>query len=240
MAAIGNEGTPGQAGQGGTPEANAFDFERGYNELRPEYTRATQELGTFRERLSEYEQLFEALHDSDPEVQAQAMAALGLELDTGSPESATPGADEWVDPLEEELQTVKAQLDELRSARELEASERETEHLADLRDDYIGEAISYIEDSLKVKFTEREDEALGNLAIAMADEDGVPDVQSAYSLLYGDEGVLETNRKRWIDSKTGAAIPPLGTSIPADQRPKTARERVNYMDERMRALEQQQ
>lgn len=232
----GQSGTPApDAGTSG-PEPNAqtgggFDFERGYNELRPEYTRTTQ-------RLSEYEQLFEALHDSDPEVQKAAMDALGLELDTGSQGSARKTDDEFVDPLEEEVKALRSVVDELHSARELEAAKARESELAELRDEFIGEAISFIEQNTNVKFNEREEEALGNLAIAM-EKDGTPDVQGAYNLLYGEAGVLETNRQRWIASKTGAPMPPIGTSIPADQRPTTKAERISYVDERMRALDEQ-
>ena len=73
------------------------------------------------------------------------------------------------------------------------------------------------------KFSQREEEALGNLAISMETDKGVPDVQAAYELIYGGEGVLETNRTRWIDSKRGAFSAPLGSTIPADQKPQNAR-----------------
>lgn len=230
-----NSGTSEQNPAGNGQE---FDYQRSYNELRPEFTRATQELSSANNRLSEYEQLFEALHDSDPEVQAAAMEALGLEMDTGSPAGGA-GHEEFVDPLEQELRETRAIVDELRSARELEAREAEAASLVGMRDEYIGEAIGFIEQNLKQQFSQREEEALGNLAIAM-EKDGVPDVQGAYQLLYGEQGVLETNRERWISSKTGAYGAPLGTSIPADQRPATKADRISYIDERMRAIDSQQ
>lgn len=236
--------TPGEASQGNEPVSPTFDFERSYNELRPEYTRTTQELSTTREALSEYEQLFEALHDPDPETQAAAIAALGLELDTGSPD---PAVDEFADPLEKELQELRGVVDELRSARELETAQQETDRLDDLRNEFIGDAIGLIEDGLKptygdkFSFSLKEEKVLGDLSIQMADERGVPDVEGAYQLLYGDgDSFLETNRQRWIASKTGAFTPPAGTTIPAEQRPKTARERAAYIDQRIAAQELQQ
>lgn len=208
------------------------DFERSYNELRPAYTQATQ-------RLSEYEGLFAALHDPDPEVQAEALELLGLEPyeETGGPADEP---DEFDDPLEKEVQELRDTVSELRERAELEANQANEDETMELRDDYIGEAITYIESSTNQKFSESEEEILGNLAIAMADEDNVPDVQGAYQRLYGEEGFLETRRQQWIDSKTGAAMPPLGRTIPADKKPQTAEERVNYMDERWRQLEDQQ
>lgn len=227
----------GQSAPDSGTSGNEFDFQRGYNELRPEYTRVTQELSTTQGRLSEYEQLFEALHDSDPEVQAAAMEALGLELDTGSQQQNESGSsEEFVDPLEQEVRELRGALDELRGSRELEAQQAEAARLIEMRDEYIGEAIGFIEKSLKFQLTESEEEVLGNLAIAM-EKDGVPDVQGAYQRLYGD--VLETNRERWIASKTGAYAAPAGTSIPAEQRPKSKSERISYIDERVRALDAQ-
>jgi hypothetical protein len=225
----------------GAPEAPAFDFERAYSNLHPEYTRSRQELSTYAERLSEYEQLFEAARGSDPDLRQQAYAALGIEVDTGSP----PQDDDFVDPLEEQLTTALTRLEKLESQRELEASEQESREIEEMRDEYIGEAITYIEDNLKptygkeFKFSEREEEVLGNLAISMSDDEGIPDVQGAYNALYGDQGLLEVNRERWYASKTGAVQPPSGTTVPTDQTPKTPRDRARAMDARLAAMEDQ-
>lgn len=241
MSAIGQDGAPGGTSANDAPGNDAgqgFNFEQGYQALRPEYTRVTQELGQTRDRLSEFEKVFADLHDSDPEVQAAAMEALGLELDTG-PASAHED-DDFVDPLEREVQQLRQTVERLSNGWELEAQTREQQQLESMRDDFIGEAIGIIEGSVNVKFTEREESVLGNLAIAMADENGVPDVQAAYNILYGDESFLEDNRQRWIDSKSGAAVPPLGTSIPADKKPQTRADRIAYFDERVAQIENQQ
>lgn len=246
-----DENTPGQgAGQGAEAPGNGagqgLDYERAYGELRPEYTRATQEAAQYRDRLSEYEGLFEALHSSDPEVQAQALDALGLEpAEAGSPGKQQDDED-WQDPLEVELKQANERLAALESAREQETAQREAQEMEALKSDYIGEAIGFIEDALgegqdkPFRFSEREEEVLGNLAIAMTGDDGMPDVRSAYQALYGDEGFLEVNRSKWIDTKTGANPAPLGTSIPAEQKPRTKRDRVAWADERWAQIERQQ
>ena len=226
----GPDHTDGQSGQGATGgQGGDFDYQRAYSELRPEYTRTTQ-------ALSEYEQLFAAL--SDPETQAEALSALGLELaETGSQGT---GDDDFVDPLEQELEALRAQVTELSSARELEVQAAEEAQTIAMRDDYIGEYLTYLEKEVaRRQFDEREEEVLGNLAIAMTGEDGIPDVQGAFERRYGDQGVLELQRQHWIDSKRGAFSAPLGSSIPADKRPQTRGDRVAYIDERMRALEDQ-
>ena len=226
----GPDHTDGQSGQGATGgQGGDFDYQRAYSELRPEYTRTTQ-------ALSEYEQLFAAL--SDPETQAEALSALGLELaETGSQGT---GDDDFVDPLEQELEALRAQVTELSSARELEVQAAEEAQTIAMRDDYIGEYLTYLERQSGDSFSEREEEVLGNLAIAMTGEDGIPDVQGAYERIYGEQGVLESRRQSWIDNKRGALSAPLGTAIPADKRPQTRSDRVAYIDERMRAIEQQQ
>lgn len=231
----GNEGAP-ESGQGP-------DYERSYNELRPEYTKATQ-------RLSEYESLFAALHDPDPAVQSEAMELLGLEYaeDTGAPggkQSTSSEDEEWADPLESKVEELTNLVAELRDRSELEASAREEAETINLRDQYIGEAIGQIENSLsqngqKFKFEEQEEEVLGNLAIAMADDDEVPDVQGAYERLYGDSGIIESRFQQRIESRRGAAQAPAGTTIPAEKRPQTKEERIAFMDQRWQDLADQQ
>lgn len=234
--------TPGN-GQGeptGAPDnGQGFDFERSYNELRPQYTQATQ-------RLSEYEGLFAALHDPDPAIQAEAAQILGLDFveDTGAPSGGNDD-DEWNDPLESKVAELEEVIQDLRQRSELEASAKEEQELIDLRDNYIGESIGAIEASLsgngqRFQFSDKEEETLGNLAIAMADQDGIPDVQGAYERLFSAEGIIESRLQQRIESKRNAAIPPLGVTIPADKKPQTAAERRAYIDERWRQLNDQQ
>jgi hypothetical protein len=220
-------------GQGGDGGRQAFDFEQGYNQLRPEYTRTTQELSQAQQRLSDYDAFMEAL--SDPDTQAEALASLGFEMETG----AAP-EDDFADPLEQEVQYLRAAVDELRQGRELEAATQEEQETLDMRDNFIGQFLDYIEETEKMKFDDHDEEVLGNLAIAMSGEDGVPDVQGAFNALYGEQGLLERQRKQWIDSKTGAYTAPMGTSIPEDKRPTTRAERIDFVDRRLQHLSQLQ
>lgn len=235
-------GTSGTTEAPGQPSGQGFDFERAYGEIRPAYTQATQ-------RLSEYESLIAGLHDPDPEVQAQAAQLLGLEFaeETGAPPTTTPAVEEeeWEDPLEKRVEELSGIVSELRERGELEANQKADEETLDLRDEYIGESITAIEEQLSqggkpFKFSDQEEEVLGNLAISMADDDDIPDVQGAYEALLGDSGIFETRFQQRIESKRGAAQAPLGTSIPADKKPRNAEERIAYMDERWRAMQDQQ
>jgi hypothetical protein len=234
MSDLGISNTPApDDGQAGGEGRQSFDFEQGYNQLRPEYTRTTQQLSEAQQRLSDYEAFMEAV--SDPETQAEALASLGFEMDTG----AAP-EDEFEDPLEQEVQYLRAAVDELRQGRELEAATQEEQAVLDARDDYIGQTLDYIESARNMQFTPHDEEVLGNLAIAMSDDEGVPDVQGAFNALYGEEGLLERQRQQWIDSKMGAYTAPLGTTIPADKRPTSRAERIDFVDRRLQALDQMQ
>lgn len=233
---ISHDGGPAPEG-GQAPETGGqptTDWERQYNELRPEFTRATQERAEAQQRLSEYEAFMEAL--SDPETQAQALASLGFEMDTG----ANRDEDEFADPLEREVEYLRGVVDELRQGRELEAASREEQEILDLRDNFIGESISQLEQAAKMEFDDEEEEVLGNLAIAMSNADGLPDVQGAFEALYGERGILERRRSQWIDSKTAAYAAPWGTSIPSDKKPQTRAERIDFVDQRLRHMDQLQ
>jgi DNA repair exonuclease SbcCD ATPase subunit len=227
-----NGDNPGDSGPG-----QEFDYKRAYEALRPEYTRTTQELSQAQaaaQAAAEYEQLFAALQD--PDQQAEALAALGFDMDTGAPAGSQADPNAFVDPLEQEVETLRSQLDELRQSQQEVSTRREQEQLIEMRDQYIGDALSFIEEQTSQKFTAREEEVLGNLAVALETEEGVPDVQGAYEAIYGEQGVLELRRQSWIESKQRASAPPLGTSIPADRRPATRQDRVAYIDERLRTL----
>lgn len=219
---------PADGGQG-------VDFERSYNELRPQYTRTTQELAAVRESLEGYESVINALHDPDPAVRQQAMDLLGLELAEEGPQQ-TGAEEEWTDPLEQEVTELRQWRDEVEQQRQQEASAREDARIEALRDEFIDEEIAKLE-AAHGELSEREQEVLGNLAISMSDE-GVPDVEGAYAAIYDD--ILEAQRSRWIGTKRSAVQPPSGRTVTTAERPKNAEERIAFIDERVARLNDQQ
>ena len=235
---MGEVNAPGN-GQG----ENQFDYEKSYNELRPEFTRVTQELSQAKQAADEYSALFAALQD--PETRGQALELLGFELETGEPQGGN-GPQAYTDPLEEEVTQLRGQVDELRSQRASEQAAREQEQFYSLRNEYIGEVITDIENNLRKNgakdftFSTKDEVALGNLAISMQNEEGLPDVQGAYDTLFGNDGIVESRRQTWIDSKLSAPTPPPISQLPADQRPTDKRSRIAYVDERLAQLERQQ
>lgn len=211
-----------------------------YEQLRPEYTRTTQARSAAEERASQYEALFEALND--PEQAPEILRELGYDFDDGSESGQdVEPEDEFADPLEQKVAELEGILDEIQKTRQEEARSAEEESLLNMRDEYIDNAIQYIKSQPGTPaLDDDETDILGNLAITMADQEGVPDVIGAYNRLYGDNGIIETNRERWIDTKNGAIPAPLGHSGSSEQRPTNRRERVAYFDSRMRALDAQQ
>ncbi|MGH9960427.1 MAG: hypothetical protein ACREBC_25445 [Pyrinomonadaceae bacterium] len=216
-------------------------YRQQYEQLRPEYTRTTQERSQLQDRVSQYESLFEALQD--PEQAQEILAELGYEMDAGEEPGTgeVPDPDEWADPLEAKVAELEQLAEAFQAERDQEAQSAQEQELLDLRDEYIDDAIAYINSQPSTPdLTEDEQEILGNLAIAMVDEEGVPDVVSAYNRLYGEGGVLETNRSRWISTKHGALPAPLGHAGSSEKRPTNRKERVAYLDSRMRSLDEQQ
>lgn len=231
------QGAPGEAGQG--DEHPLEWYREQYEQIRPEYTRATQARSAAEERASQYEALFEAL--SDPEQAPEILRELGYEMDTGEePEGQVTPDDEFVDPLEAKVAELEQLAQHIQSEREQEAQSAEEERILNLRDEYIDSAIKHLQDQEGTAELDDDDvEVLGNLAIVMADAEGVPDVLGAYNRLYGEKGLLENHRQRWIDTKN--AFPaPLGQSGSSEKRPTNRRERVQFLDARMRALDAQQ
>ena len=217
-----------------------FDFERAYRELQPEFTRRSQ-------RLSEYEGLLAGLHDPDPEVQRAAADYLGIDLipeetDTSAApaSSGTSDEDEWVDPLELKFNELSEQVKALVEQGQQEAQTKQEAAFQASRDAWIDENLEAIEAQIGRKLSDREDQVIGNLAIAMEDEDHVPDVIGAFQSIYGDDGVLGTVRQQWIESNANAPQAPALSTLPVDKRPKTAQERIDYMDRRWRDMQDQQ
>jgi hypothetical protein len=169
-----------------TPAQDTPDYEQRYNDLRPEFDRKSQ-------TLSEYEQFIG--HLRDPETQAEALQALGLQLE----EDEEQDDEEWDDPeerLEAELEGVKEYLAEQQQAQQFaEYQEREV--------DYVDDAITELEDEESIELSDKELGAVVRLADTLRDEDGWPDVKAAWEML---GGVSETQRERYIKSKRSPQV----------------------------------
>lgn len=163
------------------PDTN---WQERYQNLQPEYTRATQEA-------AQYRQVVEALRSDDPEVRAQAAEHLGLEFDA---EEQEPLDD--VEELRKELQEIKGWRDEQTQVQRTNA-QREAEI------NYMDTQFDALEKQEGREFTDKEVEAVAKLAQQMRDDEGHPNVDGAFKFLL--EYVDEATPRR-VASKKAAQV----------------------------------
>lgn len=170
--------TPEQAAPEGTPaETPEIDYEKRYNDLRSDYDRRNQ-------RVSELEQFYGQL--ADPQTQAEALQALGLELaDVEDDEELEADPDARIERMEQFL----SQRAEAEAEQELFELERQ----------YLDQEIGKLDDTL----SEKEQEAVRNLALSLQDSEGLPDVNAAHELL---KQVAEERQQRYLESKKAPRV----------------------------------
>lgn len=183
----------------GTPE---HDWEKRYNDLRPEYDRTTQEA-------AEYRQFLEQL-DSDPEVQEQVLRHLAQELDFEFEDTEVEDGEE--DPLED----IRENLGHLMSAEQ----QREAQGQAEQLERQIESEIDQLAQSENREFTDNEKELLLDAVVtAMLANNQPADVQAAYERLTGAE---KSWQERYLKSKR-VSTPAIGQegseTLPLDATP---------------------
>lgn len=180
--------TPGESGpQTGTPAAESdtdsntpddTDWRERYENLQPEYTRATQEA-------AQYRQIVDAARQGDPE----AVAYLGFELPE---EDSDDYYDEYRSP-EDEIAELKQWKSEFEAG--LEAAAEEAEY-AELRERFVAEEIGRLDP--KGEFSDDYKQMLEAQALRFEDDEGLPDFNAAHKSL---QAYFEGERKRWVQSK---------------------------------------
>jgi hypothetical protein len=140
-----------------------------------DYTRKTQEIAAERQRLAQAEAIYQAL-ESDPEGTMQALQdAFGL-----SAQSA-PADDEWVDPTEQRIAVLEAQI----------AAQQEAARQAAIDQEIV---------SLKSQYGDFDETNL----LAHAVKFGIPNLEAAYAhMTYND--VLSASQKAAADEAALAA-----------------------------------
>lgn len=199
--------------------AATHDWEKRYNDLRPEFDRTTQ-------RLSEYERNVQALQSDDPDTRLAAAEALGLQLIDDEPE-----AFEEQDPLDE----LRKELDDLKgwknSREQAEAEAARNEAVLN----HVNTQITEIETGLGNEFDADELEVIVSLARALQTEDGLPDVRAAWDKL---NGVTQKSTQRWAKTKKAPPIRPGGKSATKQPDLDNDRERREWMLEELRRRSQ--
>lgn len=170
-----------------------------YKQMQADYTRKTQQLAQQRRELEQQYQLIEALQSDDPELQAQALEALGLEF-ADDPDPFDPGLEEEPDPIEEVMSEVEA----LKAEREAERARQQAEqHLRQISE-HMERQFAEIQKRDGRQLSEKEKVAVSVLAGFVIDPDpetGLPDLNAAHEWL---TGLRDEWQKGYVESKQAA------------------------------------
>jgi hypothetical protein len=163
-----------------------------YKQLQADYTRKTQTLAEQRREAETYKQWVEALRN--PETQAEALEALGLELAEQEPEEDD---EEFVDPLEQRLAALEGYLAEQGQVQMTQAQQE-----AEL--DYLESEFEGLEKDIGRQLEEDEIQVIGQLANSRRSQEGLPDVRGSYEFLYND--FLPKRKQGWVSTKKAPQV----------------------------------
>ena len=182
--------TPNESGpeetQDTRQEVPENDYEKRYNDLRPEYDRTRQEVAQLR-------QFQEAARGAfGPEVQAQVLRQIGLDLDD---------VEDFEDRENESEEDRVARLEQWKSEFEQQQQEQ---LLAQQEEEYLVSEIEALEKEAGREFSDEELTLIARAAQASRLENGDPDVKGAYELL---TGVSKSAREQYVNSKKAPKAP---------------------------------
>lgn len=160
--------------------AESVDYQKRYDDLRPEFDRTTQ-------RLKEFEEFYGQL--ADPETQAQALKALGLELQQDEEDD-----DEYRDPDDE----LRQQVQELTAHQQQEAEVRQEAETAQLEQMYVEQEIGKLGN-----LSEAWKKQIAEFAVAYEDDEGLPDVKGVYDQLVA---LAKEDRENYVKSKKSETV----------------------------------
>jgi len=172
-----------------TETQTADPYEQRYNDLRAQYDR-------IHPRYSQYETFISNL--TNPETQAEALRALGLEIEDDEEDEVSD------DPTE----ALAERLDQFESYLTQQAQQAEQAEIKELEAEWLSKSLSEIEKSENVKLSDKERKAIENLGHSVRDEDGIPDYEAAFKLF---SEASEASRERYLKSKDSAKVE-LGTA----------------------------
>lgn len=164
-----------------TDTTSEVDWSKRYNDLRPEYDRTTQQL-------SQYEEFFQTLQD--PESRAEALAALGLEL-------------EGDEETEEDPDDYDSRFDRIESFLSQQEQAQQEAEVQELVGQLIEEQLEELDEGNE--FSDEYVQLLVNSA--PEDDDGVPDLAQAHDLFQKE---FESQREKWVKSKRAPQAPSGG------------------------------
>jgi len=166
--------------------ASTDNWEQRYNDLRPEFDRKNQLLSA-------------AEGHQGPELQAQALRQIGVEVELEQEEEDKD--DEWVDP-DDRIDKLEAKLAERDEAdKEAQWAQRE--------ESFIDTTLSEIEGKESMKLSDAETKFVVTNALSNRDpQSGEPNLQGAFDDL---KGIKSAARDEYLASKKSTAAP-IGTA----------------------------
>ena len=192
----------------GTQEQPQTDWEKRYQDLQPEYTRATQRLSELEQQQKWYEL---AMTTDDPDTHRQALQHLGYDVPDEEAEDVDPTAyDEPAhDPRLDEIVAWKEQQEQ--AAREAAGFEFLTGHI-NTEVERLG--MEGLDEGTRQWILSRALASPGIPAPPGSPHDELPDVEAAYKEFQQWE--LE-RQKQWAKTKRAPHVPAGG--LPANEAP---------------------
>ena len=199
------EQTPPNEDTASQDQQETVDWEKRYNDLRPEYDRGQQAL----KEAQQYQQVVQALQSDDPQERAWAADILGLEFEDGD----TPDDEE-----EEEFRDPR--VDQLLAQQQEQAYEQEIQAL----DSHISSTIDQLAEKHKLDLSDEEKDLIYAQTLALEPAEGnQPNVSRAFEMY---TGILDKHIKRYREGKKNAPSPPVpGQSGANAAQPETRKER---------------
>jgi hypothetical protein len=202
-----------EAVEAGTRAEDAIDWAKRYNDLRPEFDRAKQ-------RLAELESFVESL--SDPETQAEALAAFGLEVE---PEDGEAYDDD-------ELAALRRELEELKGLTQSQLEAQQAAEAEEAFIDSLDRDLGGLQQEIGRELDDEEIDFIAGQAYAQALRGETPDVKSIWQTL---EGIYAKRQRQWVESKKAPRV--LGGQSASKQPDLLNRkERLEYAARRLEDL----
>ncbi len=210
---VDTEGSGGED-QSSEPAPKEINWQKRYEDLRPEWDRAKTQLSEF----EQYQPLIQSLQN-DPQGTIRALQKqFGVDDEIDD--------DEFEDPGERALRMLQEQ-------QETAQQQAEREQLDALEEQYVGEGIDALAQRDNIEPSEDEQTLIYALATndAVRGEDGRPDVEWAYNAI---QALKKEVREGYVASKKAPRIP---SGRPGEKSPDLSNddERVSLMAEMIEA-----
>lgn len=190
---------------------SVIDWQKRYEDLRPQFDRTAQEK-------AQYEALVDSL--TDPDTQAEALAAFGIEIDDD---------DEEEDLLADPTDHLSSRIEQLEARLAQRAEAEQQFAYQEAVTDHVATEIASLEQKTGEQFSAEEIQFLHARAATNPDHNGLPDVQSAWQAL---DGVWQARQRKYIESKRAPRIPG-GQSATQAPDLSTEQARAEYIDGRL-------